>query len=298
MSEVAEKTAEIVAENVEEAVDGVVDVVEVVRNNPIALIAAGVVGAAVGAAGAYFIAKQQLKAYYEDLATQEIAQAREFYSGVYKTDVDGTVMSPQEVLAERHGAKAAADALLSYQGKTAAQSVLEDETDEEDEALLAKTESKVGVVEAEDGTIMTTEVQETRNVFVDPTFDYEEELKYRTEDKPYIITHDEFFGAEKDYETQSLTYYEEDDTLTNERDEPIREIDKMVGEDHLVRFGTASKDKNIVYVRNDRLELDFEIIKSTGSYVEEVLGMLDNDESSLKHSDQRYMRRAFRHGDE
>lgn len=286
MSEVAEKAGEVAAEVVEETVDGVVDVVEVVRTNPKLVVLAGLVGAAAGAAGGYFFAKNKLKSFYEDLAAEEIGEAKRFYANLNKVDVEsGDVLSPMEVLERTHPAAAAS--LREYQGEKVED--LETALDEQDEAQIARIEERVRHQEPE--------VEVTVNVFDDPTFDLVEETKYRTEDKPYIITHDEYFAAEKDYEQISLTYYEQDDTLTDESDKPINEIDQMVGEDHLVRFGHGSKDKNIVYVRNDRLASDFEIIKSTGSYVEEVLGMLADEPNSLKHSDQLAARRAFRHGD-
>lgn len=302
MSEVAEKTAEVVAENVEDAIDGVVEVVEVFRSNPVALAAAGVVGIVAGAAGGYFVAKKILKRQYEDLATEEIAQAKEFYAGVYKTDEDGAVLTPQEVLENLHGSEAV-DAVRAYRGGADVEHSHDEHShDEQDEAQIRKIEERIRrEVKEESPDAETTVIEEkveTINVFSDPTFDLEEELKYRTEDQPYIITHDEYFAAEKEYDTFALTYYEEDDTLVGEDDKPIDDVENTIGEDHLVRFGSGSKDKNIVYIRNDKLASDYEIVKTNGSYVEMVLGMVDEEPNSLKHSDQRDRRRAFRHGDE
>lgn len=299
MSEVAEQAAEVAADVVEESIDGVVETLEVVRNNPVAIIAAGVVGLAVGGVGGYFVAKKQLKKFYEDLSSREIAEAKEFYAGIYKTDDDGAVLTPQDVLRNLHGVEAA-EALTEYQGKEPlpGEGPWDDEMDEKQIRKIEKGYLKAETVEEVDGTMRKTEVQETRNVFSEPGFDLEEEMKYRTPDKPYIITHDEYFENEKEYDMVALTYFEEDDTLVDERDQPIRDVDEVVGEDHLVRFGTASKDKNVVFVCNERLEIVYEITKSPSSYVKEVLGMLDEGHTSLKHSDQRDRRRAFRYGDE
>lgn len=303
MSEVAEKAAEATAEVVEESIDGAVEVLEVMRNNPVTLALVGVAGIIAGGVGGYFFAQKKLRSFYEDLSSEEIAQAKEFYSGVYKTDPEGSPMSPQEVLAERHGSAAAADALRGYQGRQVAEQIVSEENlevalDEQDEAQISRIEERRRHdVEVEEGERTVTETTETVNVFVDPNFDLEEERKHRRIDKPYIITHDEFFEAELEYDTQQLTYFEEDDTLSNERGEAIREIDKMIGEDHLVRFGHGSKDQNIVYVRNDRLETDYEVVKDSGSYVKSVLGMLDDGSDSLKHSQQAARRREFRHGE-
>lgn len=308
MSAVAEKAAEVTAEVVEESVDGVVEVMEVARNNPVTLAVVGVLCLAAGGAGGYFIAKKTLRKYYEDLSAQEIAEAKEFYASLNKVSVDGEPLTPMQVLANTQGVDVAAEALRTYQGRQAAEKIVESgelQTDDEmDEAQIRKIENArihSVSVDAEPGLaggkIEVVEKVETRNVFVDPTFDLEEEMKYRTPTTPYIIHHDEYFENEREFENVSLTYYEQDDTLTNESDEPIREIDKMIGEDHLVRFGHGSKSSNVVYVRNERLQTDFEITKSTGSYLEEVLGVTNDDAEQSLDPAARDARRAFRHGD-
>lgn len=319
MSEVAEKAAEVTAEVVEEAVDGVVDVVEVVRTNPAAVIVAGVVGLAAGVAGGYFIAKKRLESVYEERMEIEIAETRKFFANLNgKVDEDGAVLTPMDVMEQRHGAEAV-EALRGYQGRAEAPVETEEELialakheqggpwDEDmDERQIRKIEeARLHSVSIDKepgphgGTIEVVEKEETRNVFADPTFDLEEEMKHRTEDRPYIITHDEFYAADLNYDTQQLTYYELDDTLVNERDTPIDDKDNIVGDEHLTRFGSGSKDKNIVHVRNDKLATDYEITRSTGSYLEEVLGMPDEPDT-LRHSNRNAVqsrRREFRRGD-
>lgn len=297
MSEAAqtlEPVLDAASEAILEGVDDVVDVVEVVRNNPVALVAAGVVGLLAGAAGGYFLSKKLLQKKYEELANEEIAQAKEFYAGVYKVDSDGTTFTPQEVMAQRHGEEAV-EALREYQGLRDEDVEVEPAGEPHDEVI---DEAQIQKIEQalRDKQVDVDEKKPSRNVFVDPTFDLEEELKYRTEDKPYIITHDEYYEAAKDYDNHSLTYYQVDGVLCDEHDKPIENADEIVGEDHLVRFGSGSKDKNIVFVRNDVLETDYEIVRSRGSFLEEVLGMPNEEPGSLKHSDDR--RRAFRRGDE
>lgn len=327
MSEATYQAPEVVAELAEEAAakaedvaEGVVETVEIFKNNPVVLAVVGAVGVALGVAGGYFAAKKVLRSHYEELSQREIAEAKTFYASVYKTNEDGTPKTPQEVLSERHGPEAAAEALSTYKGQQAAERLVkagELAYDEQDEAQIRKIENarvhsmsvdkEVGpgggkiekIEKLEEGPA------ETRNVFRDDNFDLAEELKYRTKEAPYIITHDEYYAGELEYENSTLTYYEQDDTLTDEQDKPIHEIDKTIGEDHLIQFGHGSKDRNIVYIRNDRLGMDFEVIKSTGSYVEEVLGMLDDEEvgpgGELRHSNRNAhlaRRREFRHGDE
>lgn len=304
MSEVAE----IAAEAVEESIDGVVETLEVIRTNPALVVVAGVVGLAIGGVGGYFIAKKKLESFYADQASEEIAQAKSFYATLNKVDVEsGDILSPMEVLEKTHPEAAAS--LREYRGER--QDVTEEELieaakaeqgepfdDEMDAAQLAKMEARLladrpdAVIETKTETV--EEVTEVRNVFSDPNFELDEEKKHRSPGRPYVISHDEYFASEEEYDNISLTYYEEDDTLVDERDSPINEVDKVVGDEALARFGHGSKDKNVVYIRNEKLEIDYEITRSNGSYVVEVLGLDPLPESnSLKHSQ---ARSEFRRG--
>lgn len=301
-AEIAEPVLDAASEAILDGVDEIVATIEVVKSNPLVLAAVGVAGLAVGLGGGYLAAKRVLSKHYEAIAEQEIAEAKEFYAGLHKVGLDGTAITPQDVLVERHGSEAM-EALRGYrgQGEEPAESEdLETALDEQDEAQIRRLEEKARQAHEEyqanasAPVVEVTEEVTTLNVFTDPTFDLNEELKYRTEDKPYIITHDEYFAAERDYDTSTLTYFEDDDTVVDEQDKPLEDVDAIIGEDHLVRFGSGSKDRNIVYIRNDRLETDYEVVKAKGSYLEAVLGMGDDDTNSLRHSAD--MRRAFRSG--
>lgn len=305
MSDVAEKAAEATADVVEETIDGVVEMVEVVRNNPVALAAVGVVGLAVGAAGGYFVAMKRLaKKYEEDLAF-EIEQTRNFYANVAKVTEDGEPLTPQEVMDLRHGAGAAAEAVRRYQGRTEEELTNQPGDDELDETVVTRLEERTKrerMVKTEtDGSTVVEEKTETYNAFSDAEFDYEEEVKHRSSDEPYIITHDEFFGNEYDLDQSKLTWFEKDATLIDEHSNPMESYDDLIGGDHLLRFGSGSKDPNIVYVRNARVGLEWEITRSKGSYLEEVLGLQADEPDSLRHSNrnaQQRRRREFRRGDE
>lgn len=87
-------------------------------------------------------------------------------------------------------------------------------------------------------------------------------------DEPYVISPDEF-GVLAEYDTESLTYYEVDKVLTYETDEVIYDVDRLVGEDSLNRFGEFEADS--VFVRNDHLRTDYEILRDKRSY-DEVVG--------------------------
>lgn len=80
-------------------------------------------------------------------------------------------------------------------------------------------------------------------------------------DEPYVIK-PEIFG-EEDYEEVSLTYYA-DGVLTDEQDNPIEDEDGLVGEDYADHFGEYEDDS--VFIRNDRLKIDFEILADQRNY--------------------------------
>lgn len=93
--------------------------------------------------------------------------------------------------------------------------------------------------------------------------------------RPYVLHRDEFLTAEPGYAQLTLTYYSADGVLVDEADRAIddHEIDRVVGRKNLSRFGMGSGDKRIVYIRNPRLEADYEVLFHETSYQEVVHGM-------------------------
>ena len=79
--------------------------------------------------------------------------------------------------------------------------------------------------------------------------------------RPYVITPQEFNDGE--YAIQSLTYYA-DGILVDDDGEPIENIDALVGLDSLNHFGEYEEDS--VFVRNDVLAIDFEILADVRNY--------------------------------
>lgn len=119
------------------------------------------------------------------------------------------------------------------------------------------------------------------------------EMQSRGPVHPYVIHKDEHMANEDEFEQVTLTYFLGDDVLADERDTVIAEPDVIVGLDNLQRFGDGSEDPNVVYIRNPRLEVDYEVIRSEGTFAQEVHGFTDGD---LRHSERR--RRRVRFDDE
>ena len=81
-------------------------------------------------------------------------------------------------------------------------------------------------------------------------------------EKPYVISPEEF-GEFEEYEKISLTYYA-DEVLADENDEEVDDVDEIVGDESLNHFGEYEDDS--VFVRNDRLKCDYEILLDQRNY--------------------------------
>lgn len=224
------------------------------------------IGAVAGATTAFYIGYRQAETKYGKIADDEIAVMRQHYRNRAKA-LEGTAQkSDLESLVTEKGystppmAVQPPDAVIESEDEIAGEPP--------DEAEMGADETTPDVEKF---------VSTTRNVFreaeVNDKWDYQEELKQRSPDIPYVIHYDERHELE-DYDEVTLTYYEGDDVLCNDRDEivdPDRR-NELVGERNLNLFGHGSNDASIVYVRNDKLEIIFEVVRSPNHFAEEVHG--------------------------
>lgn len=84
--------------------------------------------------------------------------------------------------------------------------------------------------------------------------------------EPFIIRPDEY-GELHAYETLSLNYYA-DGVLTDELDNPIEDVESLVPADFADHFGEYEDD--VVHVRNDNLECDYEILRDLRKFTDVV----------------------------
>lgn len=134
-----------------------------------------------------------------------------------------------------------------------------------------KTEEYSKMINRYDSPAVKNDEKETKKIkatFYDPLTDEIEEVEVEgnmTNDelKPYVISPDEF--GETDYKIISLNYYA-DNVLTDEFDNIIDDVEGTVGEASLDTFGEYEDDT--VFVRNDQLEIDYEICADLRAYSE------------------------------
>lgn len=237
---------EIATEEVAEAAEAVAEAARETPVGQVRLAVTGIlIGFGVGFATGWFSADRRLRTKYERAAEEEILQMREHYRA-------------KEVVREK---KPALDNVVVEAGYATP-------------ATPPTAPAKAPTVDPE---------PETKNVFgeavdeevVQPDWDYAAEIATRSPDKPYVIHEDE--QHEKDYNTTTLTYFEGDDVLSDVEDKIIDNKHELVG-DCINRFGHGCSDPNVVFVRNEKLELDIELCRSTGTYAEEVHGFQHADE--------------------
>lgn len=249
--------------------------------------AVSLISASTGSFLTYYFTKRTLQATFEKISQEEIAQAKIFYSKQYKT---GTYSDPISLVKEREKtgsiddlAKAVSEGVEveneALNRLNTMAEILRNESYSDTDAESTKAAERL----VEETIIIRTASSEDEN------FVYAVELMERGPEKPYVISWEEFNEGE-DYQQTTLTYYHGDDMLVDERDEPVN-IEQTIGRENLQRFGHGSGDPNVVYIRHEKNELDFEVQGLPNQrYDEEVLG------HTIEHSDRRGASRRERLG--
>lgn len=255
---VAAEAAEFVAEESAQVADATR------RLNPkdLSLFGSGLVLGLVGGMSlGYWLLNQRFKTKYELLASEEIAKMREYYlAKEFRKDGPDKKPDLKDVVK---------DLGYKHPGPTPYDKIVPDK-------------SVVEVVPE----------PETENVFerpqpevVDPGWDYAVETKQRRPDVPYTIHRDEWVEGKEDHEQRQMTYFEGDDVICDEQDNVVEDQDAVVGLGNLARFGHGSRDPEKVYVRNEEMKIDIEVIHTDAKYAMVVHGFTDDE---LQHSDVRF----------
>lgn len=240
-------------------------------------------GTAVGAYAGHRLSLHILQSAYQQLLEAEVASTREYYKKLneQKTMTDShaaetlvKVLVPEKVSLDKaveRVPREAARAMTQYRG-----------------IAPVPTENDANFVPARSALFSDTGDLPTLNEVTRSVFDKDEtdlaerialEVRDRSEDFPYIISKEEFFENVPEHEQDTLTYYEGDGVLAETDDSVVLadDIDWMIGNYNLPRFGHRSDDPNVLYVRNHVKGMDFEIVRHTGKYAVVVAGETPED---------------------
>lgn len=261
-----EQLIETVADEIDKVAEGVEEVAEVTRRLTGRELGFFTVGASLGIAAGfgvgYFFMTKRVETKYSKIADAEIAEMREHYQKL-QVALQGEVerRRPLEEL------------------------VVEKGYSETNVMKVDVTESplKVELDETRTRPYHRVETNTSNDPEVDMSWDYAIEIKSRDPLVPYIIHIDEFRQNEPDHTQITVTYYEVDDVLADVRDTPIEDMDETIGLGNLGRWGHGSNDEHIVYVRNEYLKLDYEIVRDRGSFQ-------DQTTRQMRHSHERRRR--------
>lgn len=189
-------------------------------------------GAAIGSAVTWKV----LKTKYDQLIQEEIDSVKEAFSDRFENDQESTDNATEEEDEEE-----------SCPPKKIIQTTLDDILDEEEDPFTdeEKTEYKkiAAVYNSEKGGV---------------------EDMNSTSKPPYVISPFDF-GELDDYNQIELTYYL-DGILEDEDYHIVTDADELIGPDALTTFGEYEDDS--VFVRNERLCTDFQILKDYRTYDE------------------------------
>ena len=206
----------------------------------------GVVGFVLGAAAGSLVTWKLIEKKYMDMADDEIRSVKEMYRS--------KIVNP-EVLDEKND-----DIFVARKGPEFTVSMeLTDEGKQLAEKLNKLTGSYLSDEEKPDYTVYS-QTKEKHNVF-DDTMPSEPEVKH---DEPYIIDPTEF-GEFSEYEQRELTYYKDGVICENDTDmiDPYDIFGDLDVGDH---FGEYENDR--VFVRDDRRQVDYEILRDERMFME------------------------------
>jgi len=216
--------------------------------------------AAAGFAAGYILASNRVRNETMDRVDEAINETKDFYERLNKTGPYATVSSAAK--------------------KLVGDDVVEEETTSEPEDGVG-TEVVEQIIKEEHYNLFDQDdLHEPERGDDAPS--KEERLSPRGEGMPYVISEGEWTLQERNYEQAQVTYYEADNTLADDRDAIIPNIDDTVGLKNLNLFDKGLSDnKDVLFIRNEALELDLEVLRDEGSYTEKILGIREDPEDEV-----------------
>lgn len=307
LNEAALAVAEV-AEHVADHAETVAKVSRALTQRELSIMITSVAGGILcGFSTGYFIAKRRLEKMHSLRADEAIAEMREHYMAEKEEENPELEALLEEVIPDSVRQERAERIARTGREKRDLNKLVEDLGYEQSTELRVLAEGSLPVEPVkhkitatpipvpptadeiihktrEEAAIRKTNIWDSQTP--EDVWDYPTEIKGRDPNSPYIIHKDEFELNENEWIQGNLTYYEDDDVLADEQD-GVLDQDDTVGVENLGKFGHGSKDPNIVYIRNELLHMELEVVHSDGNYGEEVHG--------LSHSDEPPRRRGRRH---
>lgn len=211
----------------------------------IRVIGISIASMCIGAGIGYMIAEKRMLKTFDERLEREVADMREFYTTV----VTKKYPTPEEAVADLIKPEKNVPVITTAE-KVAYHKIV-------------ATEYNNGVPWEEVELEIQDERTEQRNVFAD------QEVEIA------VISQEAFMQNDSGYTQATLTYYAEDHIVTDEQEDELSDHEKIVGPNIEDKFGEQSSDPLTVHVRNDKLRMEFEIVRHPSAYSREVLGITE-----------------------
>jgi hypothetical protein len=215
-------------------------------NQSLKMAGSAALGVGIGLVVGYKVAEHRLAARFDERLENETAGMREFYTNV-KQKYD----TPEQ----------AAAALITRKPKEDEDPRVKPQKIQYNKIVKGEKYAGDDGLEEFKGGCEIEEVVVTKNVFETA----------RDPDVPYVISQEEFLANETGYEQATLTFYEIGGVLSDQRDDVIDNAEAVIG-NAPGNFGEGSSDPNVVHIRNEKLQMEFEVVRSERSYQQDVLG--------------------------
>lgn len=197
-------------------------------------------------------------------------------SDVVEDRIDELVRTFPRLTPEELDAELAEDIIEEEEYTMATGEDFYDDYELESDALQAVEEDELMDAEPASSNIFESNAQD---------WDYETELALRSSDEPYTIHVDEYTADEAGCDQRTVVFYNGDRIVADEADNPIYGWEQMMGE---LNFGHGSNDSSVVYIRNERLMMEWEVLFHSSSFEVEVNGLeIEAEyeaEDELRHS--------------
>ena len=238
------------------------------------------IGAGIGSALTYFYCEESISERYEE----ELECMREAYQNALQEALNQDVQ--QDLENEKSAPEASTSSTeqntsdVDEDGKNRANSKAEIERNEQ---MKAAAMEQFRIIQENGYRDVVKETEPIQyNLFSKPPkpkdihngVDEDDELSIKVEEisdddvaSAYVITPNEYLSEHMDdYDKTTLMYYADGILVEEATREIIPDIYATVGDDFMRRFGEYEED--VVYVRNDRLKTDFDIVYNDINFVD------------------------------
>lgn len=197
-----------------------------------------------GTGTGFFAAKMLYKAYYAKIAQEEIDNVKEVFENRKKMHV----VRPENTMTDE-----------------------EEDNKEQDERTnrnpLTRSSLDGNPYEQAKKNYSLVKEGEVDNPDTDNVFEFDTQAFDKT--LPYIVDEQSFLEEFDHHDKVSLYYYQVDDVLCHDHEEIVKNVEETIGYDALTTLDTQPT----VWVRNEHIGIDYEILSINKSYAELVYGI-------------------------